>query len=250
MSTWDCPNCFAPCSDAKKLVEHLVSSYLTEKTPAPSSFSKKRKRKPSTTEDEEVNRQSGNEVDYVCPFPRCEHKKKYPSKFNLLRHFFIHYPDSEDECLRCPRCLKPQENLGALSAHWEKSCKRKFGTTRVANEERPGLSKFGKNRLIKEDERRRLEFFENKKAEMGMRLTMALNEALDAPRKQARRSQPETSESSSSGDEVDISFPAEPCQVNLGKETLMPSARPIPDSSGDEVTNGAGLSVLGSLFLV
>jgi hypothetical protein len=88
MSTWDCPNCFAPCGDVKKLVEHLVSSYLTEKTLAPSGFSKKRKRRPSTTEDEEVDRQSGNEVDYVCPFPRCEHKKQYLSKFNLLQHFF------------------------------------------------------------------------------------------------------------------------------------------------------------------
>ncbi|KAG7114982.1 hypothetical protein HYQ44_007846 [Verticillium longisporum] len=122
---------------------------------------------PETNKDEEADRQ----LDFVCPFPRCEHKKQYPSKFNLLRHFFIHYPDSEDEYLRCPCCLKLKENLGALSAHWEKSCKRKLG----------------KYDLIKEEERRRLEFFEDKKAEMGVRLTTALNEALFAPRKQARQ---------------------------------------------------------------
>ena len=40
MSTWDCPNCFARCGDAKRLLEHLVSSYLTERTLAHSSFSK------------------------------------------------------------------------------------------------------------------------------------------------------------------------------------------------------------------
>lgn len=145
-------------------------------------------------------------------------------------------------CLRCPCCLKSKENLGALSAHWEKSCKRKFGTTRVVNEEeRLRLSKFGINRLINEDERRRLEFFENKKAEMGMRLTMALNGASNAPRKQARRGQPDTSESSKSGDEVDISSTAEPCQASPSKETSMPSARLIPGPGSEKVTNGAGL---------
>ncbi|CRK27135.1 hypothetical protein BN1708_004354 [Verticillium longisporum] len=219
MPTWDCPNCIAPCGDAKELVHHVVSSHLTGKTPASSSLLEKRKRQPSTIEDEEADRQ----LDFVCPFPRCEHKKQYPSKFNLLRHFFIHYPDSEDEYLRCPCCLKLKENLGALSAHWEKSCKRKLG----------------KYDLIKEEERRRLEFFEDKKAEMGVRLTTALNEALFAPRKQARQGQPDASGRSRSGGEVDISFTAELCQSSSSKETAMPSARPQLGPSHEGFTNGA-----------
>ncbi|KAL2129273.1 hypothetical protein VTI74DRAFT_7984 [Chaetomium olivicolor] len=37
---------------------------------------------------DDFDRQTGNEVNYVCPFPGCEHKKQHRSKFNLLRQFF------------------------------------------------------------------------------------------------------------------------------------------------------------------
>jgi hypothetical protein len=74
-----------------------------------------------------------------------------------------------------------------------------------------------------------------------MRLTMTSDEALGAPRKQARRGQPETSESSSSGDEVDISFIVEPCQPSSNKETSMPYTWPTLDPGSEEAMNGAGL---------
>ncbi|KAK5634964.1 hypothetical protein RRF57_010676 [Xylaria bambusicola] len=76
---------------------------------------------------------------------------------------------------------------------------------------------------------------------MSMRLTVALNGALNAPRRKARRRQPETSESSGSGDEVDILLTAEPGQASWSKEMSMLPARPTSDHGGEEVTNGAGL---------
>ncbi|KAK1948792.1 hypothetical protein LY78DRAFT_664708 [Colletotrichum sublineola] len=96
MSTWACPNCFAPCGDAESLVEHLVSSYLGEQTFTPSTFSNKRKRRASVADDNDYgNRQAESKLDYICPYPRCGNKKQYSSKANLLRHFFTHCTDSE-----------------------------------------------------------------------------------------------------------------------------------------------------------
>lgn len=97
------------------------------------------------------------------------------------------YTDSEDPDLQCPRCLKVKRNLGALSAHWDKSCKRKFNTSR----------------LVKKGEQHRIEVFEKKKVEVSMRLTVALNEGIGARRKQAHQGRPAESESFTRGNTND-----------------------------------------------
>ncbi|WQF82772.1 Putative Zinc finger C2H2-type [Colletotrichum destructivum] len=130
MSTWACPGCSTPCDDAKALVEHLALSHFAEVKATNTSFPKKRKRQPSEIDGEVACRRPRGEIDYVCPYPHCGQKTQYSTKSNLLRHFSTHYTDFDGAEIQCPRCLKLKHNLGALSAHWEKSCRRRFSNSR------------------------------------------------------------------------------------------------------------------------
>lgn len=125
------------------------------------------------------------------------------------------YSYSGEEDNGCPHCLAPKDDLGALSRHWNTSCG----------------SKVQEKGVIDTDEQHRLESFKKKKQEMSILLTRALNRALCAPCKQARCSQAHASESSSSDEEDNILFTAEPCPT-----TSMSSAKPIPDSGSEEAT--------------
>jgi hypothetical protein len=73
-----------------------------------------------------------------------------PKVLSWLVGSSLDYTASKDSDLQCSRCLKLIENLGALSAHWEMSCKWKFGSPHH----------------IDKDEQDRLNVINKKKAEL------------------------------------------------------------------------------------
>jgi hypothetical protein len=83
MAVWDCPNCHEHCDSPGELVRHLLDDHLYE-GPGLLSESKAHQIRSTVVESSE----SGDEIQYVCPFPNCTHTRQYTSKYNLLRHYF------------------------------------------------------------------------------------------------------------------------------------------------------------------
>lgn len=139
MEVWNCPSCFEHCEGPRELIEHICDNHIYEGP----KLSLEIKGSQTHSKGLESDVESGDEIQYICPFPNCVNMKQYSTKYNLLRHFFdrkspnmaeaIYLTDlidstyTKQDRLPCPNCNKRQKSLGSLTRHWDKSCKKSFG---------------------------------------------------------------------------------------------------------------------------